>query len=90
MSAITVFFVEYVVNGENALYLLHDGEGAGETLLALAKQSKGNPIRVEAKSFTPEDFEELTTLLVEKAKDGQLVQIETPEMLPDYELKEEQ
>lgn len=38
----------------------------------------------------PEDFEEITTLLVEKAKDGQVVQIETPEMLSDYESEEEQ
>ena len=85
--AMTVFLVTYTIpeREKPSLYVLLDREGAGDTLLELARLSEGRPVQVEAQQFTEAEYEEITSLICEKAKErgSEVILIDSPDMLPD-------
>ena len=85
--AMTVFLVTYTIPEKKkpALYILLDREGAGDTLLELVRLSEGRPVQVEAQQFTEAEYEEITSLICEKAKKrgSEIILIDSPDMLPD-------
>ena len=86
---IYIFYVEYSAGKDHPeCYILPERDGAGDTVLALAKQSEGKEITVRALEFPDEKFyEEFCVELAKKAK-GRLIKIEDPRMIPDFELEE--